>query len=455
MRIEQNFLMTDYALWEVIVNGDSPPPTRSVEGVETPYPSTTIEEKLARMNELKARGTLLMALPNEHQHKFNSYKTFKSLNEAIKKRFRERLDQIYDRLQKLISQLEIHEENISQEDLNLKLLRCLTSEWKTHTLIWRNKPNLESLSMDDLYNNLKIYEAEVMGSSSTTQNTQNVAFVSSNNTDSNNKAVNTVHGVSAASLKTNASNLPNVDSLRRIREGEYAFTYEDLALIRRISFPGYGVLVMLRRILTRPKICLTSDQLALTNIIGNLPPPNHATDLPEDEPVNPKPAPIIPHHTPAQPEGYVNDDDIEDDEEEDPNEDPEEEPIEWLSEDDDEEVEEDWVDDDDDEELEMDKDNGEDDYKDKAEVVNAYEEFGHNFHIGEGSSARALLVGNSEINAPGLIVCHLESVRRVVTRLDKQMFDRYMTEKKMVKKFKEDEFRMNGHEYDITALDVA
>ncbi|GJZ22487.1 putative reverse transcriptase domain-containing protein, partial [Tanacetum coccineum] len=55
MRIEQYFLMTDYALWEVIVNGDSPPPKRTVDGVEQTYPPTTAEEKLARKNELKAR----------------------------------------------------------------------------------------------------------------------------------------------------------------------------------------------------------------------------------------------------------------------------------------------------------------------------------------------------------------------------------------------------------------
>nr|GFA22846.1 hypothetical protein [Tanacetum cinerariifolium] len=188
IRIEQYFLMTDYALWEVILNGDSPPPTRSVDGVETTYPPTTAEEKLAIKNELKARGTLLMALPNEYQLKFNSYKSAKSLLESIEKRFggskeskkvqktllkqqyknfngtsSKGLDQIYDRLQKLISQLEIHGETISQEDLNMKLLRSMPSEWKTHTLIWRNKQNLETLSMDDLYNNLKIYEAEVMG----------------------------------------------------------------------------------------------------------------------------------------------------------------------------------------------------------------------------------------------------------------------------------------------------
>nr|GEV38536.1 hypothetical protein [Tanacetum cinerariifolium] len=71
----------------MVLNGDSPLLTRSIEGVKTPYPPTTIEEKLARKNELKERGTFLMALPNEHQLKFNSYKNAKSLMEAIEKRF--------------------------------------------------------------------------------------------------------------------------------------------------------------------------------------------------------------------------------------------------------------------------------------------------------------------------------------------------------------------------------
>ncbi|GJR76823.1 putative ribonuclease H-like domain-containing protein [Tanacetum coccineum] len=153
MRIEHYFLMTDYALWEVIVNRDSPLPKRTVDGVEQTYPPTTVDEKLARKNELKARGTLLMALPNEHQLKFNTYKCAKTLMKAIEKR-----------LQNLISQLEILGETISQKDMNLKFLRSLSSEWKTHTLIWRNKPDLDTLSMDDLYNNLKIYETEVKGS---------------------------------------------------------------------------------------------------------------------------------------------------------------------------------------------------------------------------------------------------------------------------------------------------
>nr|GFB43194.1 ribonuclease H-like domain-containing protein [Tanacetum cinerariifolium] len=87
MRIEQYFLMTDYSLWEVILNGDSPVPTRLFKGVAQPVAPTTVKQKLARKNELKARGTLLMALPDKHQLKFNSHKDAKSLMEAIEKRF--------------------------------------------------------------------------------------------------------------------------------------------------------------------------------------------------------------------------------------------------------------------------------------------------------------------------------------------------------------------------------
>nr|GEW04288.1 ribonuclease H-like domain-containing protein [Tanacetum cinerariifolium] len=88
MRIEQYFLMTDYFLWEVILNGDSPVPTRVVEGVIQPVASITAEQRFARKNELKACGTLLMALPDKHQLKFNSHKDAKTLMAAIEKRFR-------------------------------------------------------------------------------------------------------------------------------------------------------------------------------------------------------------------------------------------------------------------------------------------------------------------------------------------------------------------------------
>nr|GFB51721.1 ribonuclease H-like domain-containing protein [Tanacetum cinerariifolium] len=56
---------------------------------------------------------------------------------------------------------EIHGESILQEDVNKKFLRSLSSEWNTHTIVWRNKPEIYTISLDDLYNNLKIYEPEI------------------------------------------------------------------------------------------------------------------------------------------------------------------------------------------------------------------------------------------------------------------------------------------------------
>nr|GEX14614.1 retrovirus-related Pol polyprotein from transposon TNT 1-94 [Tanacetum cinerariifolium] len=84
---------------------------------------------------------------------------------------------------------------------------------RTHTLIWRNKTYLEEHSLDDLFNSLKIYEAEVKSSSSTSTTTQNLAFVSSSNTDSTNEPVNAAASVFTVSAKLYVSYLPNVDSL--------------------------------------------------------------------------------------------------------------------------------------------------------------------------------------------------------------------------------------------------
>nr|GFB95277.1 hypothetical protein [Tanacetum cinerariifolium] len=87
IRIEQYFLMTVYSLWEVILNDDSPIPTNVIDGVVLPVAPTTAEQRLAKKNELKARGTLLIALPNKHQLKFNIHKDAKTLMKAIEKWF--------------------------------------------------------------------------------------------------------------------------------------------------------------------------------------------------------------------------------------------------------------------------------------------------------------------------------------------------------------------------------
>ncbi|GJZ68050.1 retrovirus-related pol polyprotein from transposon TNT 1-94 [Tanacetum coccineum] len=197
-------------------NGNSALKTKLVKGVKTILPSTTVKEKAQKRLEMKARSTLMMGIPNEHQLKFNLIKDVKSLLEAVEKRFGETLDQTFDRLQKLVSQLEILGEKLSQEDVNQKLLRSLLPEWNTHAVMWKNKPELETISMDDLYNNLKVYEPEVKGTSSSCTSTQNMAFVSSNNSSSTNEAVNTAHGVSTASTQNNAVNLTNVNNLSNV-----------------------------------------------------------------------------------------------------------------------------------------------------------------------------------------------------------------------------------------------
>ncbi|GJU31997.1 putative reverse transcriptase domain-containing protein, partial [Tanacetum coccineum] len=214
MRIEQYIQMIDYALWEVIENRNTALKTTVVEGVEKVIPPTTAKEKAQKRLEVKAISTLMMGIPNEHQLKFNSIKDAKLLLEAIEKSS-ETLDQTFDRLQKLVElRLEILGETLSQEDLlNQKLLRSLSPEWNTHDVVWRNKPELETMSMDDLYNNLKVYKLEVKGTSSSNTSTQNMAFVSSNNSGSTNEAFNTAHRVSTTNTQANAANPINVINL--------------------------------------------------------------------------------------------------------------------------------------------------------------------------------------------------------------------------------------------------
>nr|GEU31521.1 hypothetical protein [Tanacetum cinerariifolium] len=113
---------------------------------------------------------------------------------------------------KLVSQLEIHEVSLSQDDVNLKFLRSLPTEWKTRTLIWRNKTDLEDKSLDDLFNSLKIYESEVKLSSSQGSDSQNLAFVSTTQADSTNDSVSAAVSVCAVDLKQiDADDIKEID----------------------------------------------------------------------------------------------------------------------------------------------------------------------------------------------------------------------------------------------------
>ncbi|GJS69151.1 ribonuclease H-like domain-containing protein [Tanacetum coccineum] len=163
----------------------------------------------------------MMGIPNEHQLKFNSMKDAKKLLEAVEKRFggnkatkntqRNLLKQQYENFtapsSKMLDQTFDRIQNL--------LLRSLSPEWNTHAIVWRNKSDLDTMSMDDLYNNLKVYEPEVKRMSSSSSSSQNMVFVSSsnNNTSNTNETINTAHGVSTASTQVNASNSTNIDNL--------------------------------------------------------------------------------------------------------------------------------------------------------------------------------------------------------------------------------------------------
>ncbi|GJX90848.1 hypothetical protein Tco_0344174 [Tanacetum coccineum] len=107
----------------------------------------------------------------------------------------------------------MHGEVIPQEDINQKFLRSLSQEWTMHTIVWRNKPEIETLSLDDLFNNLKAYESEVNGTSSSTTNSHNVAFLSSSSTNNATRAVNTTQGVNTASTQGAADSSTTVENL--------------------------------------------------------------------------------------------------------------------------------------------------------------------------------------------------------------------------------------------------
>ncbi|GKE40231.1 putative ribonuclease H-like domain-containing protein, partial [Tanacetum coccineum] len=123
------------------------------------------------------------------------------------------IEQTYERLQRLISQLEMHGKVIPQEDINQNFLRSLSQEWTMHTIMWRNKPEIETLSLDDLFNNLKEYVSEVKGKSSSTTNSHNVAFLSSSNTNSATRVVNTAQGVNTASTQGDAGSSTTIENL--------------------------------------------------------------------------------------------------------------------------------------------------------------------------------------------------------------------------------------------------
>ncbi|GJR60571.1 hypothetical protein Tco_1502733 [Tanacetum coccineum] len=192
MKMEYYLTHTDYPIWEVIQTGNGP----------VSITTDTQEDHLAKFHKM-----------TDAKEMWNAIKSRFGRNDESKK---------MQKFQSLLSQLEIHGAGVYTEDTNQKFLRSLPSSRSQVSLIMRTKPGVDSLSFDDLYNNLRVFENDVKGSTASSSSTQNVAFVSEN-TSSNND-VSTAYGVSnpsgqnsqyehasSYSLHANQSSCPQLD----------------------------------------------------------------------------------------------------------------------------------------------------------------------------------------------------------------------------------------------------
>nr|GFA93509.1 hypothetical protein [Tanacetum cinerariifolium] len=212
-RIQQYLQNEHYALWEVIEFGDSYQAPLEESGISSVNESSakkkertvaiTTEDMQKKRNDVKARTTLLLALPDEHQFRFSKYENAQELwgailktfgeNEATKKTKKNQLKQQYGNFKA---------KDIEQDDLNQKFLTSLVPEWLMYTIGWRNRGDLDTQSLDDVYNHLKVYEPEVQKKSDS--NSQNMAFISLANTSSGKGEINTV-SISTASTQVSTT----------------------------------------------------------------------------------------------------------------------------------------------------------------------------------------------------------------------------------------------------------
>nr|GEX20636.1 ribonuclease H-like domain-containing protein [Tanacetum cinerariifolium] len=118
-------------------------------------------------------------------------------------KWKETLEQTFNRLQAIVSHMEFIDLEIEQDDLNQKFLTSLALEWLMYTIMWRNRSDLDTMSLDDLYNHLKVNEPEVQKKSES--NSQNMAFISSAKNSSGKEEVNTASFPTASTQVSPAS----------------------------------------------------------------------------------------------------------------------------------------------------------------------------------------------------------------------------------------------------------
>ncbi|GJU67475.1 ribonuclease H-like domain-containing protein [Tanacetum coccineum] len=219
MEMEHYLEYIDNDVWKVIQNGNSKKRiSTGKDGVIRILPPVTAAEIQAVEKERKAKNILLMAIPKEHMRRFHGMDDAKEIWEAIRTRFggnanskkmqkavfkqqfeaftissSEGLEKGYDRFQQLLSQLEAHGAEVSTEDCKFI--------------------NVDTLSIDDLYNNLRVFEQEIQGASKTFSSAQNVAFVSQSKSSTNKVKSGFTGAYSTCTPSTSSTNIPEKEAL--------------------------------------------------------------------------------------------------------------------------------------------------------------------------------------------------------------------------------------------------
>ncbi|GJT74189.1 putative ribonuclease H-like domain-containing protein [Tanacetum coccineum] len=218
MEMEHYLEYIDNEVWKVIQNGNSKKRiSTGKDGVIRILPPVTAAEIQAVEKERKAKNILLMAIPKEHMRRFHGMDDAKEIWEAIRTRFggnanskkmqkavfkqqfeaftissSEGLEKGYDRFQQLLSQLEAHGAEVSTE---MQII------------------NVDTLSIDDLYNNLRVFEQEIQGASKTSSSAQNVAFVSQSKSSTNKVKSGFTSTYSTCTPSTSSTNTPEKEAL--------------------------------------------------------------------------------------------------------------------------------------------------------------------------------------------------------------------------------------------------
>ncbi|GJW59153.1 ribonuclease H-like domain-containing protein [Tanacetum coccineum] len=247
--------------------------TKGKDGVYRVLPPTTQEEQFADEKERKARTLLLMAVPKDHLRRFQGMDDAKEIWTAIKTRFggnanskkmqkavlkqqfeaftissKESLEKGYDRFQKLLSQLDALGAGVSDEDANHKFLRSLPPAWDSLAMTMRTKKNIDTLSIDDLYNNLSVFEQDI-------QKTSSSSLTSDNNTSSSKSTITATPGLADEVIHSFlATNADDVDLIHEDLDQIDDLDLEEMDINWQIAMTAIKIKKFYKKTGRRPRV---------------------------------------------------------------------------------------------------------------------------------------------------------------------------------------------------------